>query len=683
GYTGLQWQVSTNGGGTWSDISVGDPQYLGVITNQLSMVNAPVTLNGNQYRLAIIGACTTVNTNAVTLTVNPNPVVSFAADITACGGVPVVMNGNPTGGTAPYAQHRWTGDVGPLSNYTIQSPTFNSQIAGTYNLNYKVTDSKGCTANNNIAVVVDSPSADFNQDVNNGCTPLSVAFSKDMTGIAKYWWDFNDGSPVDSATTNPAHLFTNSNATSIEYRNVKLTVRSPGGCLDTFTAMVTVYPAINATFTASTDIVCSGSPINFSTLSGASKYFWEYGDGVSGYGLNTSSHTYTNFTTAPVVLQVKLTTTSFYSCEDVKTINITVMPVPLAQFSAVPPSQVYNVAGNQVSFTNETNAGTWSWLWNFGDGATQTIQNPSHTYTALGDYDVSLVVSNANCTDSIKHTVSVLPQAPVASFDPIESGCEPLNISISNTSLNTETPGTSYRWDFGDGSISTAKNPTYTYFDPGTYRVELTVTGPGGTSTVSQVVNSYPSPKSYFEVTPLFVFVNDEKVRGFNLSQGADTYLWEFGDGDTSKLKEPFHKYMEAGVFDITLWAYKNNGNIVCSDKYVLSPGVTVEPAGEVRFSTVFTPNKDGPIERTDLPTGGTEIDQFFFPPIREKVINYKLQIFNRLGVLIFQSNDINTPWNGYYKGKLCPQGVYIWYVEGKYANGQPFKKVGDVTLLH
>ena len=173
----------------------------------------------------------------------------------------------------------------------------------------------------------------------------------------------------------------------------------------------------------------------------------------------------------------------------------------------------------------------------------------------------------------------------------------------------------------------------------------------------------------------LFVFVNDEKVRCFNLSQGADSYLWEFGDGDTSKVKDPFHKYMEEGVFDITLWAYLNNPNgVVCSDKYILSPGVTVEPAGEVRFSTVFTPNKDGPIERTDLPTGGTEIDQFFFPPIREKVINYKLQIFNRLGVLIFQSNDINIPWNGYYKGKLCRRE----YIYGMWKASMPMGAVQE-----
>jgi gliding motility-associated-like protein len=177
--------------------------------------------------------------------------------------------------------------------------------------------------------------------------------------------------------------------------------------------------------------------------------------------------------------------------------------------------------------------------------------------------------------------------------------------------------------------------------------------------------------------------VNDEQVRCFNLSEKVgmdDSYLWDFGDGDTSRVREPYHKYMEEGVYDITLWAYSANG---CSDKFVLSPAVTVEPPGEVRFSTVFTPNKDGPIERTDLPTGGTEIDQFFFPPIREKVTSYKLQIFNRVGVLIFQSNSINIPWNGYYKGQLCPQGVYVWYVEGKYANGKPFKQVGDITLLH
>ena len=86
GFITMKWQVSTDGGATWNDISIIDPQYLGALTNQLTVVNAPVSLNGNLYHLALQGLCTTKNTNDARLTVNPNPLVSFAADINACGG---------------------------------------------------------------------------------------------------------------------------------------------------------------------------------------------------------------------------------------------------------------------------------------------------------------------------------------------------------------------------------------------------------------------------------------------------------------------------------------------------------------------------------------------------------------------------------------------------------------------
>jgi gliding motility-associated-like protein len=122
---------------------------------------------------------------------------------------------------------------------------------------------------------------------------------------------------------------------------------------------------------------------------------------------------------------------------------------------------------------------------------------------------------------------------------------------------------------------------------------------------------------------------------------------------------------------------------VTCSDSWTLSPGVTVEPPGTIRFATVFTPNKDSEQEPDVSNIDATNMDNFFYPPIKDEVLNYKLQIFNRWGTLIFQSNDINVPWNGYYKHKLCKQGVYVWYVEGKYANGKPFKKTGDITLLH
>ena len=105
------------------------------------------------------------------------------------------------------------------------------------------------------------------------------------------------------------------------------------------------------------------------------------------------AHLYTNFTTAPVVHTVKLTTTSFYNCSDVKTFDITVMPVPIPQFTAAPLTQVFNAAGNPVTFTNTTNAGTWNWFWNFGDNTTSTDENPVHSYTDVGTYTVTLIAA--------------------------------------------------------------------------------------------------------------------------------------------------------------------------------------------------------------------------------------------------------------------------------------------------
>ncbi len=674
----LRWQVLSGTSG-WADI-YDDAVYSGSTTQQLALVDVPLSYNGNQYRLALKASCATVYTNPATLTVNPNPVVNFSSDIiVVCGNEARVIDPMPSGGSGKWKQHVWSGDIGSLNNYFIQSPTFKSLIATNYNLNYKVTDTNGCTGNGSVTIRVDYPDATFDQDQDHICTPDTVNFSKDMTDIDRFSWDFGDGSPVNTTDANPSHIFTNSAPSSIAYYNVTLSVWSSGGCKASYTRMVTVYPSVDATFTAVPSVVCSGSLVTFTANPGAIGYSWDYGDGAAGPGGAVSTHLYTTSKEIPVVYKVMLTTTSFYSCTSIKTTDIKVMPKPVPEFTANPASQVYSASGNSVSFVNGTNKGTWDYTWRFGDGGTSSDSIPVHIYSSIGQFNVTLIVSNSNCTDSIRHVVSIIPPAPLAMFDTIPSGCAPLFISIRNTTINGDVPGTTYYWDFGDGSTSTAKNPTYTYFTPGDYTVRLIVVGPGGTSDYSRAVRAYPSPKAYFEVTPSKVYVNDENVRCFNLSQGASSFLWEFGDGDTTSIREPFHKYMTEGVYDITLTAYSTNG---CSDKYILSPAVTVIPIGELRYPSVFRPNATGPIERTDLPTGGDEVDQFFFPPIRQKVITYKLQIFNRWGVLIFESHDINKPWNGYYQGKLCPEGVYVWLVEGKYEDGKPYKMAGNITLL-
>jgi PKD repeat protein len=673
----LRWQVNTGSG--WNDIH-DNAIYSGTMSQQLAVMNAPVGYNGYQFRLALKAVCANAYTNPAILTVNSNPVVTFTpASIPACGGIAQVLTPIITSGSGTWTQHTWTGDIGPLNNYFIMNPTFKTLLAATYNLNYRVKDSNGCYGNGDLAVVVDSPDATFTQDQVSGCTPLTVNFTKDMTGYTSFTWDYGDLSPVNTAVASPTHIYTNVTPSTIKYYTVSLTVVSAGGCTSTKTSMVTVYPAINATFTADFTSVCSGSTITYTALPGANTYAWDYGDGVAASGSHVASHTYTNFTLIPVVDTVKLVTTSFYGCVDNKKLTVTIMPVPAVSFTAAPVSQVWSALGNPVTITNTT-PGTWTYEWKFGDGTTSAVQNPPvHTYNGIGTYTIRLTATNGVCTDSTKHDVIVTPLAPIASFAHVDGGCEPLYITLDNTSQNLIS-GTTYFWDFGDGNYSTQKNPTYTYQSSGDYTIKLTVTGPGGTSTYSQLVVVSVSPKAFFEVTPTIVFVNDQNVRLVDESTNAVSWVWDFGDGDTSKLKDPFHKYMEEGVYDINLLVTSADG---CTDQYILSPAVTVQPAGVIRFASVFTPFLDGPQEPQAGHIPSDQMDNFFFPPIKEKVLNYKLQIFNRLGVLIFVTTDIDHPWNGYYKGKLCPQGVYVWFVEGKYATGKVFKKVGDITLLH
>jgi gliding motility-associated-like protein len=99
-----------------------------------------------------------------------------------------------------------------------------------------------------------------------------------------------------------------------------------------------------------------------------------------------------------------------------------------------------------------------------------------------------------------------------------------------------------------------------------------------------------------------------------------------------------------------------------------------------IEFPNAFTPNLNGP-GNGHYVTGVLNNDVFH--PVYKGVIEYQLRVFNKRGQLVFESNDVNMGWDGYYKGKLAEQNVYIWKASGRYANGKHFIKAGDITLLH
>ena len=610
----------------------------------------------------------------VVITVNPNPSadINLGADpIFVCGGQDLLLDGNPVGGSGNYT-HLWSGQVGSLDNILIQTPTFNTMFSADYSLTYTVTDDNGCRGTDQVIVTVEAPRALFSMDQNTGCASYDVIFTNNSFDATSYTWDFGDGSPLDNSV-NPTHTFTNL-TTVIEYFNVKLLAESVNGCVDSLTQVVTVYPSTSAVFVIIPDTIChSDDPVTLVAEPGAATYHWDFGDGNAGFAGSLTTHSFTNTTTGILTRTVTLTTESFFGCVEVATEEIVIYPMPVPNFLATPSVQTW--PDNRVVFTNQTNIGTWTYLWDFGDGDTSPASDPTHDYLAPGLYQVTLEVSNSRCSDYVTKTVEIKPIAPIAEFEEVPPACNPYAVTFNNMSQNA----TSFFWDFGDGNTSNVENPKHTFYNAGSYNVILTAYGPGGQDQYQQLVEVYLTPSSFLDVAPDLVYVNDKPVQYFNLSSNGDTYLWEFGDGVTDTVFQPTHVYSEEGIYDVTLHVYTTDG---CEDTYILSPAVTVEPAGDLRFATAFKPNRDGPTGG-EIPTDLNLINTVFFPPIQQQIDAYHLRIFNRWGELLFESKDIDIGWDGYYRQKLCQQDVYVWQVTGKYSNGKPYRQAGDITLLH
>ena len=159
---------------------------------------------------------------------------------------------------------------------------------------------------------------------------------------------------------------------------------------------------------------------------------------------------------------------------------------PVAAFSGTP---LTGTAPLTVAFTDASTYNPTTWSWNFGDGGTSTLQNPSHVYSTAGTYSVTLTVANAYGSNTLTKTGYVTVSAPptnppVANFTGTPtSGTVPLTVVFTDASTNTPT---SWSWNFGDGGTSTLQNPSHVYSTAGTYTVSLTVSNAYGSNTLTR-----------------------------------------------------------------------------------------------------------------------------------------------------------------------------------------------------
>ncbi len=358
-----------------------------------------------------------------------------------------------------------------------------------------------------------------------------------------------------------------------------------------------------ADFTATPTSGCPPLFVKFNDASSGNPTFyrWDLGNGTISF-LPEPSVTYFN----PGQYSVKLYVRNAQGEDSiVKTQYITVYALPTVAFTATPTTGCYPLP---VQFTDQSAAGSGSiatWEWDFGDGNSSTLQNPAHTYTASGNYNVTLRVKNSNgCTRTLtKPQYIQINNGVTANFsNSIPNSCNPPAV-INFQNLSTGTGTLSYQWSFGDGGVSAATNPVYAYNNTGSYTVTLIVSNATGCSdtiirtnaiTIGSVAASFTSPDSVCVNSPVS-FINTS-------SPVPAAATWSFGDGTTLNTVNAIKVYTSPGIYTVKMVA--NFG--ACTDSALKQ--VTVLDKPTAGFSSTATSSCSAPFTVTfgNGSTGGT-----------------------------------------------------------------------------
>ena len=409
------------------------------------------------------------------------------------------------------------------------------------------------------------------------------------------------------------------------------------------------------------------------TLAQGKSYVWDFGDGTAPVTSNTASISH-NFTKVGM-FKVSLVAIDSSTCNiaDTTYINMHVRNDDAALsfgFAKVPPCdqlvfEFDNTSTGPASkpFSNK------SFTWDFGDGTKLAAGTGiiRHTYAVGGAYNVKLTLNDTNYCNSPDSLIKQISLAPnvIANFTLPPAACAPFNASFRNTSL----AGQQFFWDFGDGATSTQTNPSHTFARPGTYPVQLIAVDANTCNKRDTIIKNLivvNKPTASYTYSPNPTRPNTP-VQFTNTSLGAITYKWNFGDGNsftTSKRDTTIsYQYQKTGSYNACLVATNATG---CSDTTCIQIDATVEVGYSV--PSAFSPNGDGVNDRVFIRGFG--------------ISKVSFQIFNRWGELVFASTDMNTGWDGYFKGKLQAQDVYHYSAVVEFYTGEKLAKKGDITLL-
>ncbi|MCX7769161.1 MAG: PKD domain-containing protein [Flavobacteriales bacterium] len=315
-------------------------------------------------------------------------------------------------------------------------------------------------------------------------------------------------------------------------------------------------------------------------------YFWQFGDGSGISSQQNPFYVYPGTGSYTATLQV----TDANGCKASCALPLTIVVAPEVIAEGLATVLTVGCGTATVSFTDQSGGNPIGWFWDFGDGNTSTLQNPTHTYTQPGIYSVMLVANNGvNYDTTWLPNVVNIPPYPVAGIDAIQKvGCEPFEVQFQDASSGATT----WLWDFGDGSPPSAlQNPSHTYAQAGVYTVTLTVTngiaGCSDTHTETNYIQVLAAPDVNFTVNDSVICAWD-RVQFTDLTTNGPvtSWHWDFGDGTISTDPNPIHIYdtPAGGGYWVTL-TVTGPGPAFCQSTLTKPFYIVVHPKPSADFS--------------------------------------------------------------------------------------------------
>ncbi|NCU04302.1 MAG: PKD domain-containing protein, partial [Chitinophagaceae bacterium] len=442
-------------------------------------------------------------------------------------------------GTVTY---KW--DFGDGGNSTNTNPVHTYTTAGLFNVRLIAESDQGCidtiTKNNQMSIGNFNSNFSFRDSV---CIGDTVRFTNHSLPVPNSsTWYFSDGTNL--IATNPIKIFNTPGTYTVKL------VNNYGNCVDSSIKTIDIISNPVPNIIVSDSVSCKAPfTVNFSnTTPGAKQWLWDFGDGNISTQQNPV-HTYT----AEGAYTVRLTVQLSAGCTGTLTkTNFIIVSKPVVSIPGMPTGGCfpYTFSPTPVVLTPDN---VVSWSWDFGDGGTSTQQFPSHLYPNQGSYNIRLTVTTSTgCTETITYANGVRTGTkPTANFtaSPLTSCAgQPVNF----TDQSSGSPD-SWKWEFGDNTISTQQNPSHPYNKAGAMTVRLIAykNGCPDTATKTSYIQILP-PVSNFGI--VYDCNTTSTVSFVDSSFGAVTRSWNFGDGSPpSTATNPLHVYASPGTYTVTL----------------------------------------------------------------------------------------------------------------------------------